>query len=317
MNQETRLRRFIKPLCPPLLLDVFRNFIPQKSIDPDAAALDVFDKGGKIPWSVGYAVHKKQLISKSLTDPNLIALFRSGGQLPPGFGCGVDERCVEYPWVITHLAELSGCILLDAGSALNHGYILDQQLFRRNKLHILTLAPEGACFWQRGFSYIYHDLRDIPIRNSYYDVIVCLSTLEHVGCDNRMYGYAYADNEQNLDDFRLVMPEFRRVLKPGGRLLLTVPFGVYRYFGFFQQFDRTTLSLALDAFGADAVTTETFYRYGPDGWQAASDIECADCEYVGWLAQAWLHGTLPSPIPAEPDLAAAARSVACVELIKP
>jgi SAM-dependent methyltransferase len=309
------LKGAVKRLLPPLLLDAFK-YARGKLSDPDAATLNAFEKRGRIPWSTGYNIYKAQLIQRTMAEPDLIELFRSGAPLPPGFGRGVDERCIEYPWAMTRLAGISGRIL-DAGSALNHSHILNQRVFERNKLHILTLAPESTCFWQKGFSYIYDDLRDIPTRNNYYDAIVCLSTLEHIGCDNRRYSHTDVGSETNLDDFRIVMREFRRVLKPSGCLLFTVPFGVYRNFGCFQQFDRTTLSSALDHFGVAASTIQCFYRYTPDGWQVVSDDECSQCEYVGWVADAWLQGKFPFPIPAEPDLAAAARSVACVELIKP
>jgi len=36
------------------------------------------------------------------------------------------------------------------------------------------------------------------------------------------------------------------VLKPGGSLFLTVPFGIYRHFGTFQQFDRKLLSRVVE-----------------------------------------------------------------------
>jgi RNA polymerase sigma-70 factor (ECF subfamily) len=54
-------------------------------------------------------------------------------------------------------------------------------------IHILSLAPEEECFWQRSVSYLFHDLRNIPIRDDYYDTISCLSTLQHVGCDNSSF----------------------------------------------------------------------------------------------------------------------------------
>jgi hypothetical protein len=34
------------------------------------------------------------------------------------------------------------------------------------------------------------------------------------------------------------MKELRRVLKPKGRLFLTVPYGIHRDYGLFQQFDH-------------------------------------------------------------------------------
>ena len=250
---------------------------------------------------------------QALADKTLLECFRRNEPLPLGYGVGVDERCIEYPWLLAHLHDEPE-VLLDAGSALNYDFILNHPVFRSKVIHILTLAPEASCFWQRGISYLFHDLRDIPIRNAYYDTIACLSTLEHVGCDNTLYTYTDADREHLPEDFVLVIHELRRTLKTGGTLFLTVPFGVYRHFGTFQQFDRKLLSRAVEAFGKTSKVTETFYRYTAEGWQLADAADCAACEYVEWITRP--HDQWPNPLPVEPDLAAAARAVACVRLTK-
>ena len=152
--------------------------------------------------------------------------------------------------------------------------------FRDKSLHIMTLAPEYNCFWQRGISYIFGDLRDIPIRDSYYDTIACISVLEHVGLDNTVYSSDELYNQNAPDDFITVMHELRRVLKPGGRLLLTVPFGTYQHLGWLQQFDRDLLSRAIVAFGSAHPSVEEFYRYHPHGWAKVEAEDCKDCRYA-------------------------------------
>jgi len=270
-------------------------------------------KAGRIPWSRGYEQAKTRFISEVLANPGLVEVFQKGCKLPEQFGVAFDERCVEYPWLLAHLKPGPERIL-DAGSTLNHAFILNHHVFWEKKLHILTLAPENNCFWHRGVSYLYDDLRSIPIRDDYYDIIACVSTLEHVGCDNTLYAHKNSHREHRPVDFVLVMQEFRRVLECGGTLFLTVPFGVYRHFGAFQQFDEKLLSRAVEAFGKASEVTETFYRYTREGWQLADAADCAPCEYVEWITRP--HDQWPNPLPVERDLAAAARAVACVRLIK-
>lgn len=168
-------------------------------------------------------------------------------------------------------------------------------------------------FQQRGISHIFHDLRDIPVRSEFHDEVVCLSTLEHVGFDNRICIVGERYREQRHSDFVVAMAEMNRAPKPGGRLWMTVPFGKYRHYTAFQQFDEALRCRAIHAFGKADQVRQAYFRYTADGWQAASQDECAASEYVEWVARSW--DGLPDSPPVEPDRAAA-RAVAYVELVK-
>jgi ubiquinone/menaquinone biosynthesis C-methylase UbiE len=301
-------KRFARSVSPPILFEW------RKAIKKDV--LHHFRKNGRIPWSTGYGMHKSRMISQVLNDSATMELFRSRRRLPFRYGYGIDERCIEYPWLLSRLEPNLKCIL-DAGSVLNHDFILSNSCFSSRRLHLLTSAPEQNCFWHKGISYIYDDLRRIPIRDDFYDAVVCVSTLEHVGCDNTAYTAEAVYSTSHLDDIEVVIRELRRVLKPGGTLLLSVPFGSYRHFRTFQQFDGSLLLRATKSFGDFSKHAETFYRYSSEGWQIATSSDCAECKYVQWLAESRLATPEQGRIPVEPDLAAAARAVACVELVKP
>ncbi len=286
--------------------------IPAPTANPE---IDYW-KAGRIPWSRGYDQARTRFISEVLGNPSLIEIFQQKHKLPAQFGVAFDERCVEYPWLVAHL-QPGVERMLDAGSTLNHTFILDQPVIRQKKLHILTLAPEDDCFWRRGISYLYEDLREIPIRHDYYDVIVCLSTLEHVGFDNTRYSLTNEHREHQREAFLAVMQEFRRILRPGGSLFVSVPFGAYRDFGLFQQFDRQMVGLAVQAFGKKTDITETFYRWTAAGWQVADVADCVHCEFGTWV-QSIRYSTdeWASIAPRDPALPAAAGAVACIRFIK-
>jgi len=299
----------VERLLPPLAADLIRPWVRK---DYDEAALRAYLRKRE-PFSRGYKIFVQRLVLRTLKDGGLVESFRRGTPLPEGFGPDTDERCVEYPWVLANLPAGSAR-MLDAGSTLNYGFLLDQEVFREKSLHILTFAPEDQCFWKRSISYLFADLRDIPVRDGYYDVIVCLSTLEHVGCDNSSYTNQDSHREDRPEDFLLAMSELGRVLRPGGLLLLTVPFGVYLHYGWFQQFNLALLRRAISAFGCAAECTETFYRYTREGWHCATAEECAGSEYV--RSYKGPPSQWPSPIPREPDGARYARAVACVRIVK-
>jgi SAM-dependent methyltransferase len=304
-----RPRQIAKRFLPPIVVDAIRWLKNGDAHKP----LHQYLQSGRVPWSPGYATYKRQLITQSLADETLLERFRRCEPLPPDYGVGVDERCIEYPWLLAHLCDEAET-LLDAGSTLNHDFILDHPVLQRKVIQILTLAPEANCFWQKGISYLFCDLRDILIRDSYYDIVACLSTLEHVGCDNTLYSRNDSDREHRPEDLDLVMHELRRVLKPGGTLLLTVPFGAYRHFNTFQQFDQKLLSRAIEAFGKASQVTTTFYRHTAEGWNLANTEDCAEGEYVEWIMKP--PAERPRKFQLQPDKAAAARAVACAQIVK-
>ena len=261
--------------------------------------------GGRVPWSEGYRPYRAELLRRIVRDEGLLARFRAGSPLPPGYGLGIDERVVEYPWVLSRLDASPGR-LLDAGSALNQAYLLELPRLASKTVEIVTLAPER--FERRpNVSYLFGDLRDLILRDAAFDSVVCISTLEHVGLDNTRHYTADARfREGRADDYRRVMAELRRVLVPGGRLLLTVPYGRAERFGWMQQFDAAGLASIGATFGAAPAAT-AFFRYTPEGWVLADAASCDDCAYFD------VH-TATGPAP---DGAAAARAVACLELVSP
>jgi len=267
--------------------------------------IDRYLKSGCIPWSRGYKQYRYDKLKNIPTDQPLLNLFAQGTPLPDGFGVGIDERVVEYPWLLARMSNTDG-LVLDGGSALNYPFLLDAPQLAAKRLVILTLAPESTMAKRQNVSYLFGDLRETLFRDGVFDLIVSVSTLEHVGMDNaKIYSQDDRHNESRPDDYLRVIEEFHRILKPGGRLLLTVPFGIARDQGWLYQFDNHRLQKAINAFGPD-LKDVTYFKYSADGWAVSDADACADCEYYD------VHtATAPAP-----DLAAAARAVACLEFIK-
>ena len=196
-----------------------------------------------------------------LDDPELTERFRDGRELPEGYGIGFDERTVELPWLLA--AGLHGRTL-DAGSALNHAHILDRVLGHVESLDIVTLEPEPSSFPERRVSYVYADLRELPYRDGWFRTVASISTLEHVGMDNRMYGVEQARAADPDREVALALAELRRVLAPGGTLYLTVPYGAAEDHGWFRQYGRDDLERLVAASEAP-VSRVTIYAYGLEG----------------------------------------------------
>lgn len=63
------------------------------------------------------------------------------------------------------------------------------------------------------------DIRKTDFKDGYFDRIVSISTIEHLGIETR-YG-SYAD----INADRKALLEMKRILKDNGKIILTVPFG--------------------------------------------------------------------------------------------
>jgi SAM-dependent methyltransferase len=254
------------------------------------------------PWSPEYVERHQALVSAALDDLELRAALDAGRPLPWRYGVGFDERVVELPWLFAQELRMR---LLDAGSALNQAHVLDRLLPRIERLHIATLAPEPQAFTKRGISYVYEDLRDLPYRDASFHTIACISTLEHVGMDNRVYGSTVPASSDPEAEAARALRELTRILAPAGRLFVTVPYGASEDHGWFRQFDREAAAALEDTPGLELKDLRVF-SYSADGWQI-SDLDAAGS------AQYRDYHQDTSPVE---DLAAAARAVLCASYLR-
>lgn len=288
-------------------LGVAMRFIASFGIPDAAARADSLQLGGwpeapEQPWTAEYVERHRDFVTRALDDPSLLLAIKTGRPLPSRYGVGFDERVVEFPWTLTR--DLSG-VVLDAGSTLNHPHVLIRARPLVDALHVVTLAPEQQAYPFLDVSYVYADLRELPVQDATYDRVVSISTLEHVGMDNEQYG----DHSPRAADAQVALAdaitELRRVLKPGGKLFLTVPYGRPADLGWQRIFDAEGLAEIAAAFGAAPARQECF-RYEPDGWKRSSPEQAAGAIYRDHLAD-------PTP---DSDRAVAARAIMCLEFVR-
>jgi SAM-dependent methyltransferase len=269
----------------------------------DAIAQPLYWARRRIPWSAGYHTSKKRSIEAAIEQQ---AVTR-GRDLPVGFGIALDERVVEYPWIFGHLLETEKTRprMLDAGSILNHDFILSRAPFRGGDLTIMTLAPEKYCRWYAGFSYVYGDLRETFFKDQTFDIIICISTIEHVGLDNTLL---YTSDQQRAESdatgFIAAAREFRRILKPGGTCYVSFPVGKRQNLGWYQVFDEPMVQELIAAFRPISYQVE-YFRYSEFGWQRSNADGVRDA-VVFDLHSGQGRGN---------DRAASSRAIACLRLM--
>lgn len=248
-----------------------------KHINSKNELINEYKLNGSIPWSNGYNDYKWQEIENSINNSALLHHFKSEN-LPTNFGVGLDERIIEYPWLLSKINVGKGRFL-DAGSTFNFDIILQHPSMLEKDIYIYTYYPELNNFSNRRISYLYGDLRDLPFKNDYFDQIACHSTLEHINMDNSIYGYDLEHQNNIIDknyDYLKVISELQRVVKQGGKILLTFPYGVFENHGFFQQFDKEMVQKMEDTISSNSSSTKSFIQYKQDGWVFASQEKCDD-----------------------------------------
>lgn len=263
-----------------------------------------YRRHGWQPWSLGYTNRKDFFLERAVNNPELLARFMGMTPLPDNYGYRLDERVVEYLWVFSRL-QPDHHMILDAGSALNFPYLIESPTMENRKITICTLAPESNHYKSARVSYVYDDLRGLMFKDNQFDAIISISTIEHVGLDNTQLYTQNQNFKESTGDYLCVVDELKRVLKPGGKLLITVPFGKKQQFNWLQQFDLEMVNSVIKRFNGSR-NYINFFRYKNDGWQYAEAIDCVADEYFD------VH----SADGYTDDYLAAARSVACIELIK-
>jgi predicted SAM-dependent methyltransferase len=225
-----------------------------------------------------YAKYKTFKIN-SLINNNFDPLTSSGF-----FGKLLDERVIEYTWIFSKLVNIRGNVL-DAGSVLNFKYLINKIDLDKINLKISTLAPEKKSFWKNKISYIYEDMRNSCFKDEYFDSIVCLSVIEHIGMDNTiLYTDEKKKQEYKNNDYLLFIKEMHRILKDDGVLFLSIPYGKNISHEWLQVFDEGMINSLLLAFNPTKVF-ENIFTYNKNGWLKSNRSNASQSEYYDYRKQ--------------------------------
>ncbi len=149
-------------------------------------------------------------------------------------GQGISERVVEIPWVLTRLERGLRTADIGCGESVYLGEVIRRVGF----LHGIDSRP--CPFTHPKFRF--HRLnvaRRMPFRDGFFSQIICISTLEHIGLRG------YGNRKFSRGDLR-ALTELYRVLAPGGRLFVSVPFGRREFHGWFKVYDARQWDLLLN-----------------------------------------------------------------------
>jgi SAM-dependent methyltransferase len=196
---------------------------------------------------------------------------RSAGERPRELDApaGLGEGAIAIPWALSRYRGEPD--VLDIGCAF------------AEPAHIAALVELDATSLVAvdvvetdlpGLDNVRADIRSLPFPERSFDVAFCLGTLQHVGRDNRGYGVgAESDPGGALTALR----ELRRVLRPGGRALVSVPCGAEQNLGLLVQHTPAAWSRIFERAGFFVFERE-LYELSADGWHSTAEIS-ADLRY--------------------------------------
>lgn len=229
-----------------------------------------------------------ELIEKTLAVLGQSATPFATDEKPP-IGPGTTERVVEIPWALSRWRGEER--VLDVGYAYAAGYYLTALLG-------LPIAHLHGVDWSAaplpGMLRTRADLRSLPYRDDAFDLVICISTIEHVGMDNARYGL---EGHQGVGGDVAALRELERIVGPGGRILVTVPFGRREDHDWFVQYDSARWEDLVRSTGLREQERDLF-ELTEDGWVKASSVRRLERLSYG----------IDAP---------AARAVLCASLIRP
>jgi glycosyltransferase involved in cell wall biosynthesis/SAM-dependent methyltransferase len=249
-------------------------------------------QGGKTLRSLAKEIVESREFREDALTESLLTEVRMEGRAftlhDEPVGPETTERVVEIPWVLSRYRGERR--VLDIGYTNAGGVYLAALLaLRIPELHGLDLSKSPLT----ALKGVQADIRSMPYRDGVFDLILCISTIEHIGLDNTRFGVPDAGRERG--DVA-ALAELARVLSPEGRLLITVPFGSYEEQDWFVQYDLTAWRALVNTVPLRPVEQEVF-RLTDQGWVRALDPRSTEQLIYG-------------------DGAPAARAVLCATLVR-
>jgi SAM-dependent methyltransferase len=182
---------------------------------------------------------------------------------------GTDERVVEVPWVLSRLRA--------QGRVLEVGYAFAEPAYLGALLRsgVELVGADLARLDVDGMEVVEADVRELPFDDGELDQALLVSTLEHVGADNSVYGL---EAEPDPGARLRALEELRRVLRSSGSLLVTVPLGEPEDYGWFRQEDERGWT---DLYGQAGFFVEDVeaYELTDDGWRVTRDFDATGVRY--------------------------------------
>jgi SAM-dependent methyltransferase len=183
------------------------------------------------------------------------------------------ERSIEIPWALSRCGRGENILEVGCSFAYESPQYVQGLTALGGELHGIDISGRPAPdFIQR-----IADIRASGYADNFFDMVLCVSTLEHVGRDNARHYFPVAEiATPDPEPDRAALLEMTRILKPGGNLLVTVPFGYFVDYEWFINYDAANIARLLREV---MVVAADYFKLTPDGWVPCAPDELAEVRY--------------------------------------
>ncbi len=203
--------------------------------------------------------------------------FPESVTLPAPYGKGMTERVVEI--LIARLTHAPGKRILDVGhaNAMEAHLRMVRSLPRPLDITGIDITPAGDAVRSLYTCSVVQDVTKTDFPDGAFDLIWCISAIEHFGMDNSLYTSRYAlDGEMDMRAIK----EMMRILRVGGTLYISVPFGRYEDHGWLRNYDMERWQKLLALARPHARVDEFYFQYSDrEGWRLADPGDLSEVGY--------------------------------------
>jgi len=164
----------------------------------------------------------------------------------------IGERIVEIPFLYKNLDFHKINKILDLGCV---GSKISLQLASLG-FKVVGIDYRPFIFKHKNIEFIQGNFFDINLPAESFDCVICISTIEHIG----LPAYNIKPFEQGD---RKAIEKIYELLKKGGKLILTVPFGKAIVNQFERNYDQKTLNQLIKMFKIEELE---IYERSKSGW---------------------------------------------------
>ena len=183
-----------------------------------------------------------------------------------------SDRFIEYPWMLENITLKEGR-LLDIGSTI--GDNLYHSLPKTMQIHCLNL--NDTSYKNKEIAFKQGDIRKTEYPDNYFDYITCISTLEHIGVEGRYN----SDNDPDGDT--KAMKEIKRILKPEGTMLITVPYGIKDVLPINKLYNKSRINRL---FNDVEIINQKFYKFSKS-WGVWLNVTEEEAAKTNMLEDKW------------------------------